>query len=74
MLEISESRRIDKNAVVACPAVSFAPRRAFKACPDCRYFAGLCVLGKVGRWSERYAIRCNHTIERRTQHFEVLEG
>jgi len=74
MLERSESRCIDKNAVVACPAVNFVPRRAYLGCPDCRYYDGLCVLGKEGNWSQRYGIRCNHPIERRTQHFDVLEG
>jgi len=74
MLEKAETTEIDKAAVVACPALNFSARRAFLACPSCKYFDGLVMLGEAGKWSDRYAIRCAHVIERRTQHFEVIEG
>ena len=84
MLPIAETKTIDPAAVVSCPMKNFAARRAYLACPDCEYFYGLAVMSSAPlisddpangvKWSDKYAIRCAHVIERRTQDLEVIEG
>lgn len=79
---------IDKNAVVPCPSVGFKSRRAHKSCPSCADFKGLCRTMAEGEtvvtcrstgdkrqatWSDKFAIRCAHVIERKTQIIEVIE-
>lgn len=77
MLPISDNRDIGPAAVVSCPKVNFKPRRACKCCPGCEYFDGLGMMASdteaAYEWSDIYAIRCTHPIERRTQYFEVIE-
>ena len=75
---------IDPAAVVACPMKDFAARRAYLSCPDCELFNGLAIMSTAPlaadnptagvKWSDKYAIRCAHVIERRTQNLEVIEG
>ena len=75
---------IDPAAVVACPMKNFAARRAYLACPDCEFFNGLAIMSTAPlaadnpttgvKGSDKYAIRCAHVIERRTQDLEVIEG
>jgi hypothetical protein len=73
MLDIAPpGTEIDPAAIVPCAALGFKPRRAL-ACKRCEYFQGLAVMGLAGDWADRYAIRCNHVIERRTQIIEVIE-
>jgi len=73
MLPIINDIDIDQNAVIPCPAVGFKPRRAYRSCQNCEYFEGFAKMSDVGNWSEQFAIRCAHPIERRTQHIEVIE-
>ncbi len=66
------SAEICKNAVVSCPIKDFKPRRASN-CEKCEHYQGLAVMGVEGNWSDKYAIRCNHVIERRTHNLEIIE-
>ncbi len=67
---------IDSRVVIPCPAIDFRPRRAANACPNCEYFKGVGLMSDepdIG-WHKKYAIRCTHVIERRTQLIpEVIE-
>jgi len=68
MLQVSEDKEIDTTAIIACPALSFKLRRV-TACLKCKEYRGLGVMctDKSKAWNERYAVRCAHIMERRTQ-------
>ena len=88
MLDIAPNNiEIDARAIVPCAAKGFKARRAIN-CARCPYFAGLALMiaddigaditvgsmvtGRI-TWADKYAIRCCHVIERRTQIIEVIE-
>jgi len=64
---------IHKEAIIPCPAVRFAPRRAVNCCPKCERFEGIARMGHDGPWDKQFVIRCGHMIERRTQIINVIE-
>lgn len=63
---------IPEQAIMACPAVGFKPRRA-KVCAECPHFQGIGQMSHEGAWHKQFAIRCAHVIERRTQIVDVIE-
>jgi len=67
---------IPDNVVISCPEVDFKLRVALDACTHCKYYDGLGVItiDMSLPWYKRYAIRCNHPIERRTQPAILREG
>lgn len=72
MLPRATETEIGPIAVVSCPKVNFQPQRAKQACTDCEYFDGLTIMAPEGEtWSQVYAIRCTHPMERRTVHLAV---
>ena len=73
MLEIVENVEIDEAVVIACTEVGFKPRRAFKACGNCPHFRGIGRMRSEGDWSDQFAVRCGHIIERRTHVLEIVE-
>ena len=73
MLDIvTDPPYIDPRAIVPCPMKDFKPRRA-TACASCEHYRGLGRMADHGDFSNRYAIRCAHVIERRTHILEVVE-
>jgi len=78
---------IDKDVAIPCPAIEFKLRRACKCCPSCEYYHGVGVMSKAEfvmvegdesskrqlLWHERFAVRCGHVIERRTENVKVVE-
>ena len=68
MLQIVDDVEISQEAIIPCPDVGFKPRRA-QACQSCEHFRGIGLMcaDESLPWHERYAVRCGHIIERRTQ-------
>ena len=67
---------IDSRAIVPCPEKDFKPRRAAAACPKCKHFKGIGLMSEDDdlEWHQKFAIRCVHPVERRTQILsEVIE-
>jgi len=74
MLEKLNSNQIDRCAIVQCPKNGFGHVAAARHCPGCEYFDGLAVMtaARPGvNWSDCYAIRCTHPIERRTVYIDL---
>ncbi len=67
---------IDSRVVIPCPEKDFRPRRAANACPGCDHFKGIGLMSEepdIG-WHKKFAIRCAHVMERRTQLIpEIIE-
>jgi hypothetical protein len=61
--------QIDEAVAIQCPKVGFKQVMAHKMCSDCAYFDGVALMRAESSlpWYLRYAIRCAHPIERRTQ-------
>jgi len=67
---------IADDVVIQCPQVDFKLRVACKCCPGCEHYdgVGVMVADMSFPWHKRYAIRCTHPIERRTQPAVLKEG
>jgi hypothetical protein len=69
---------VSESVAIACPKAGFKPKIVVDSCLKCAYFDGVGLMNSdLSRpWHERYAIRCKHVIERRTQPvtFEVNRG
>ena len=64
-----EKAAISEDVAVPCPKKDFKAAMASDTCSLCEFFDGIGVLSDDHNrpWHERYAIRCVHPIERRTQ-------
>ena len=67
---------IDGRVIVPCPEKDFKPRRAAVACPKCKHFKGIGLMSAEAdfEWHQKFVIRCEYIMERRTQILpEVIE-
>ncbi len=68
MLVTINGLEIPENLTMRCPKIRFNKQSAH-LCNGCEHFNGLGMMSPDLKrtWAERWAIRCNHIIERRTE-------
>lgn len=70
MLEVEPNVvSIPNNVIIPCPKHDFKLARAANHCQECEHFRGLGIMSEERHlaWSDQYAIRCGHIIERRAK-------